>query len=80
VKRYKVRLIAKGFTQKEGIDFTETFSFVSTKDSFRIIMALVKHFDIELHQMDVKTAFLNGDIDECIYMLQLLNYESDDSK
>jgi Reverse transcriptase (RNA-dependent DNA polymerase) len=53
---------------------------VSTKDSFRIIMALVAHFDLELHQMNVKTAFLNGDIDECIYMSQSPNYESDDSK
>jgi Reverse transcriptase (RNA-dependent DNA polymerase) len=53
---------------------------VSTKDSFRIIMALVTHFDLELHQMDFKTVFLNDDIDECIYMSQPLNYESDDSK
>ncbi|RVX12033.1 Retrovirus-related Pol polyprotein from transposon TNT 1-94 [Vitis vinifera] len=68
VERYKARLVAKGFTQKEGIDFKETFSPVSTKDSFRIIMALVAHYDLELHQMDVKTAFLNGDIDETIYM------------
>jgi Reverse transcriptase (RNA-dependent DNA polymerase) len=80
VERYKARLVAKGFTQKESIDFTKTFSPVSTKDSFRIIMALVAHFDLELHQMDVKTAFLNGDIDECIYMSQLPNYEFDDSK
>jgi Reverse transcriptase (RNA-dependent DNA polymerase) len=43
-------------------------------------MALVTHFDLELHQMDIKTAFLNDDIDECIYMSQALNYESDDSK
>ncbi|RVW19330.1 Retrovirus-related Pol polyprotein from transposon TNT 1-94 [Vitis vinifera] len=70
VERYKARLVAKGFTQKEGIDFKETFSPVSTKDSFRIIMALVAHYDLELHQMDVKTAFLNGDIDETIYMVQ----------
>jgi Reverse transcriptase (RNA-dependent DNA polymerase) len=69
MKRYKARLVAKGFTQKESIDFTETFSHVSTKDSFTIIMALVAHFDLELHQMDVKTSFLNGDIDECIYIL-----------
>ena len=69
VERYKARLVAKGFTQKERIDFKETFSPVSTKDSFRTIMALVAHFDLELHQMDVKTAFLNGDIDETIYMV-----------
>jgi Reverse transcriptase (RNA-dependent DNA polymerase) len=53
---------------------------VSMKNAFRIIMTLVTHFDLELHQMDVKTVFLNGDIDECIYMSQPPNYESDDSK
>ncbi|CAM8934154.1 unnamed protein product [Rhodiola kirilowii] len=68
VERYKARLVAKGFTQKEGIDYKETFSPVSSKDSFRTILELVAHFDLELHQMDVKTAFLNGDIEETIYM------------
>ena len=80
VERYKARLVANGFTQKEGIDYKETFSPVSSKDSFRIIMALVAHFDLELHQMDVKTAFLNGDIDEIIYMVQPENFISQDSK
>ena len=80
VERYKARLVAKGFTQKEGIDFKETFSPVSTKDSFRTIMALVTHFNLELHQMDVKTAFLNGDIDETIYMVQPENFISGDPK
>ena len=80
VERYKARLVAKGFTQKEGIDFKETFSPVSSKDSFRTIMALVAHFDLELRQMDVKTAFLNGDIDETIYMAQPENFESGDPK
>ena len=47
--------MAKGFSQREGIDYTETYSPVSTKDYFRIIMALVAHFNLELHQMDVKT-------------------------
>ena len=70
IERHKARLVAKGFTQKEGIDFNETFSPVSTKDSMRIIMALTAHFDLELHQMDVKTAFLNGDLDEDIVMHQ----------
>ena len=80
VERYKARLVAKGFTQKEGIDYKETFSPVSSKDSFRIIMALVAHFDLELHQMDVKTAFLNGNIDETIYMVQPENFVTDDPK
>jgi hypothetical protein len=62
--------VAKGFTQREGIDYNETFSPVSYKDSFRIIMALVTHYDLELHQMDVKTTFLNGDLYENVYMAQ----------
>ena len=60
IERYKAHLVAKGFTQREGISYNETFFPVSSKDSFRIIMALVVHFDLELRQMDVKTAFLNG--------------------
>ncbi|KAG7564293.1 Integrase catalytic core [Arabidopsis suecica] len=70
VERYKARLVAKGFNQKEGTDYSETFSPVSRKDSLRIIMALVAHYDLELHQMDVKTAFLNGDLLEEVYMRQ----------
>ena len=62
--------MAKGFTQREGIDYNETFSPVSCKDSFRIIMALVAHYDLELHQMDVKTTFLNGDLEVNVYMVQ----------
>ncbi|KAL0368203.1 UNVERIFIED_CONTAM: Retrovirus-related Pol polyprotein from transposon TNT 1-94 [Sesamum calycinum] len=80
MERYKSRLVAKGYTQKEGGDYKETFSPVSSKDSLRIIMALVAHFDLELHQMDVKTTFLNGDIDEMIYMMQPENFVSGDLK
>jgi hypothetical protein len=50
--------------------YNETFSPVSCKDSFRIIMALVAHCDLELHQMDEKTTFLNGDLEENVYMKQ----------
>jgi hypothetical protein len=77
VERYKARLVAKGFTQKEGIDYNETFSHVSKKDSLRIIMALVAHFDLKLHQMDVKTTFLNGDLEEEVYMKQLEGFVSE---
>ena len=80
IVRYKARLVAKGFTQKEDIDYKETFSPVSSKDSFRIIMTLMAHYDLELHQMGVKTAFLNGNIDETIYMVQPENFKSNDSK
>jgi len=49
IECYKARLVAEGFTQKDGIDYKETFSPISNKDSFRIIMALVVHYDPELH-------------------------------
>jgi hypothetical protein len=74
IERFKTRLLAKGFTQREGIDYTETFSSVSKKDSFRIMMALVTHHDLELHQMDVKIMFLNGDLQESVYMTQLKGF------
>jgi hypothetical protein len=62
--------VAKDFTQREEIDYNEIFSLVSCKDSFRIIIALVASYDLKLHQMDVKTAFLNKDLVENIYMEQ----------
>jgi len=80
VERYKARLVAKEYTQKEGIDFKETFSPVSSKDSFRTIMALVAHYDLEFHQMNVKTIFLNGNIDESIYIVQPENFVFGDPK
>jgi hypothetical protein len=80
VERYKARLVAKGFTQNEGIDYYETFSQVSKKDSFRIIMALVAHFDQELHQMEVKTALLNGDLEDKVYMKQPEGFDEDSKR
>ena len=75
VERYKVRLVAKGYSQREGINFKETFFLVSTKDSSSIIMAIVAHFDLELHHMDVRTTFLNGDLVEYVHMSQPIGFE-----
>ena len=72
IKRHNAGLIAKGFTQKEGIEYKETFTPVSKKDSLRIILALVAHFELKLQQMDVKMAFVNEDLEEEFYMKQAI--------
>ncbi|KAH9726277.1 Integrase catalytic domain-containing protein [Citrus sinensis] len=68
--RYKARFVAKGFAQKEGIDYNEIFSPVVKHTSIYIILALVAEYELELAQLDVKTAFLHGDLEEEIYMIQ----------
>ena len=68
--RYKARLVAKGYAQMEGIDYNEVFSPVVKHSSIRILLALVAQFNMELVQMDVKTTFLHGDLEEEIYITQ----------
>lgn len=68
--RYKTRLVAKGFTQKEGVDYSEIFALVMKFTIVRMMLVLVVHFNWELKHMDVTTVFLNGDLDETIYMSQ----------
>ena len=74
IERYKARLVAQGFSQKEGIDYDETFSPVVRFESIRTVLALAAQFGLSLHQMDVKTAFLNGELKEEIYMKQPPGY------
>jgi hypothetical protein len=74
IERFKTWLVAKGFTQREGIYYTEIFSLVSCKNYLRIIMTLVAHYDLELHQIDVKTTFLNRDLLKNVYMTQLKGF------
>jgi len=66
--KYKARLVARGFTQKYQVDYDETFAPVARISSFRFILSLAVQNDLKVHQMDVKTAFLNGTINEEIYM------------
>ena len=70
VQRYKARLVAQGFTQKYGTDFDETFCPVVRQESLRLLMALSVQHGLTLHQFDVTTAFLNGTLDEEVYMQQ----------
>jgi len=70
VIRNKARLVAQGFSQIEGIDFDETFAPVARLESIRILFAIACHFKIKLFQMDVKSAFLNGYLNEEVYVAQ----------
>jgi hypothetical protein len=74
-KRYKARLVVKGFVQKKGIDFDEIFSPVVKMTSIRTILSLVAVEELHLEQLDVRTTFLHGDLEEEIYMQQPQGYE-----
>ncbi|KAM2835849.1 hypothetical protein PS2_032724 [Malus domestica] len=70
IDKYKARLVAKGCRQKHGLDFFDTYSPVTRITSIRLLIAIAALHDMEIHQMDVKTAFLNGDLDKEIYIEQ----------
>ena len=70
IDKYKARLVANDFNQLEGLEFFYTFSLVTRITSIRLLVAMDAIFYLQIHQMDVKTAFLNGDLNEEIYMDQ----------
>uniref|UniRef100_A0A2N9GCP6 Uncharacterized protein n=1 Tax=Fagus sylvatica TaxID=28930 RepID=A0A2N9GCP6_FAGSY len=71
IQTFKTRLVAKGFRQREGIYYFDTYAPVARITSIRVLIALASIYKLVVHQMDVKTAFLNGDLDEEVYMDQL---------
>jgi hypothetical protein len=77
VVRNKSRLVAQGFSQKEGIDYEETFAPVARLDAIRILLAISMAKGFKLHQMDVKSAFLNGVFEEEVYVRQPPGFESE---
>lgn len=70
VDKYKARLVARGFTQSKGFDYNETYSPTAKLTTFRVLLAIAVHHGYHIHQMDVKCAFLNGQLNEEIYMSQ----------
>ena len=70
VVRNNAYLIAQGYTQVEGMDYGETYAPVARLESIRILLAYANHHDITLYQMDIRSAFLNGEIEEEVYVKQ----------
>jgi len=69
-------LVIKSYAQREGIDYNEILSPVIKHSVIRILLALVAQYELELDQLDVKTAFLHGGLDEKIYMSQLMGFKT----
>ncbi|XXQ31350.1 Reverse transcriptase Ty1/copia-type domain-containing protein [Plasmodiophora brassicae] len=70
VKRFKARLVARGDSQEEGVDYDLTYAPTASFTSFRLLIALAAHYDLELEHADISTAFLNSTADRTIYMRQ----------
>jgi hypothetical protein len=80
IEKYKARFVARGFSQKEGIDYEETFTPVARYTSIRTIIALAAKMKWKMHQMDMKTTFLNGVIKEEVYIEKPQGFEVEDRK
>jgi hypothetical protein len=78
IEKHKVGFVARGFYQKEGIDYEEMFSYVARYTSIITIIAIVAKMKWKLHQMDVKTTFLNGVIEEEVYIEKPQGFEVED--
>lgn len=80
INKLKSRLVAKGCSQRYGINYQETFSPVVRYENIRLVMALAVEYGIYLHQMDVSSAYLNGDLDELVFMKQPPYFDDDSGK
>jgi len=76
IEHYRARLVAESYTLEEEIDYEDTFSLVVRITSVHLILAIVAHMNLELYQIDVRTVFLNGELNEEIYMDQPFGFET----
>ena len=75
INKYKARLVAKGYVQQYGVDFEEVFAPVARIETIRLLISLAATNGWEVHHLDVKTAFLHGELKEIVYVSQLEGYE-----
>ena len=75
IEKYKARFVARGFSQVEGVDYDETFTPVAIFSSIRVVISIVAEMGWKIHQMDVKTAFLNSLLQEEVYLEQPKGFE-----
>ena len=80
IEKYKARFVARGFSHKEGIDYEENFAHVAIYTSIISVLSLTAVMKWKIHQMDVKTAFLNGVVEEEVYVEKPLGFETHDKK
>lgn len=80
ITRFKARFVVRGFEQKDGIDYHETFASVVKPMSYKMIFAIAAALDLELEQMDVKTAFLYGSVKEEIYVTQPQGFDDNSGR
>ena len=78
IEKHKARLVAQGFSQQPGIDYNETFASIARIDTLRMVLAIAAQNKWSMHQMDVKSAFLNGYLEEEVYVKQPPGFEIDE--
>ncbi|KAL0337652.1 UNVERIFIED_CONTAM: Retrovirus-related Pol polyprotein from transposon TNT 1-94 [Sesamum calycinum] len=80
VDKFKARLVARGFKQNEGIDYFDIYSPVARLTTIRVLIALASMHNLSIHQMDVKTTFLYGELKEKVYMDQPEGFAANDNE
>ncbi|KAL0334352.1 UNVERIFIED_CONTAM: Retrovirus-related Pol polyprotein from transposon TNT 1-94 [Sesamum angustifolium] len=70
IQKYKARLVAKGYSQQPGIDFTKTYAPIARIETIRTVLVIAAQLELQVYQLDVKSEFLNGEIEEGVYVEQ----------